>query len=614
MKKEVKYQKRVFGIIILILFSFFKSYADEIEQIYSNKNLSDRRKIDSIYDFYYIEKTPIEQIKVANKIISLATSNNDLLWLCNGFYLKGNAYYYMAETEKAYDNCLKSLEIAKKGNIKESLDNIYNSIANILSLNEEHDKAISYYKLASEIFLENNDSINAGYTTLNIVNEYNNIKNTDSVFFYLELASSIFSKHNDAYGMAYIFGHKALYFATIGKMDLAEKNLSIAINELKKVGQTYDILAFEFEMGKVLFDKGNLIKAKTKLLEVYKQSLLANFQEQARDATQLLSEINQKLGDYKNAHYYQSQYLAYKDSISNEESIRKMADLRAEYEISQKQIEVDYLEKKQAINKTALIIAFFILIILIILTYLLYRNNKIIKRQAKELEGLNATKDKMFSIISHDLRSPISSITGTFALIKELALRKDTGKLVVISDEITKSLHYINSLLDNLLNWATNQQGKIPYHPELFNIKKICIPLIRVFENSAKAKGVSLHLKVHETIQLFADRNSFETIFRNIIGNAVKFTNAGDNITLECKELPDKIQFSVTDTGVGIAEEKLPTIFELSNNKSTWGTANEKGVGLGLRLAYEFTVLNKGNISVKSKKGIGTTFYIEFPK
>jgi signal transduction histidine kinase len=385
-------------------------------------------------------------------------------------------------------------------------------------------------------------------------------------------------------------------------------------------GRIYNIVSFEIEMSKILLKTEKLNSAKEFALECYHEAYRAGLKEQIRDASALLSDINRKLGNFEEALHYQTSYINYKDSIKNEEIIRKMADLRTEYEISQKQMVIDLLEKKRSVTRAALITVLAILIVVFILAYLLHSNNKLVKnqrrkliRQKSDLQDINKAKDKMFSIISHDLRGPIHSIAGLSSMLKELVINEETGELLELTDHMNNSLENISFLLDNLLEWASNQQGYLVYNPGRFRLRDVFESLKEIFSNTARAKGVEIILEIDPKSEICTDKNFFSTIFRNLIGNAVKYTKAGDSITITCDNIPGRIRISVADTGVGIPKEKIPNLFELSDRNSTWGTANEKGIGLGLQLVHEFTLMSNGEIFVESEVGKGTTFQVVFP-
>lgn len=302
------------------------------------------------------------------------------------------------------------------------------------------------------------------------------------------------------------------------------------------------------------------------------------------------------------------------------ESVQRMSDLRTEFEVGQKQAEVDLLTAEKKIQQFMLFAAIgfsFILIILASIIYKYYQNKtkvaRILEAQKLELERLNSTKDKFFSIISHDLRGPVASFFGISRLIKFLVESKETNQLIDVADDIDRSVERLSNLLDNLLNWAMQQQGQVPNVPEKLEFKYLAMDLSATFKTMADSKKIHLKVEVGDNAQIWADRNMTMTIFRNLINNALKFTPEGGSVTLFASEKDGKVLVGVKDTGVGIPKEKLETLFTLGEKKSTYGTSGEKGLGLGLQLVNEFIGLNNGTLQVESEPGKGTTFWIALP-
>jgi len=254
--------------------------------------------------------------------------------------------------------------------------------------------------------------------------------------------------------------------------------------------------------------------------------------------------------------------------------------------------------------------------------------SKEIERQKEEIELKNIElvklneeivaqrdlKDRFFSIISHDLRGPVSSFQGISSIIRLYIKENRFDDLKHMSEEIDKSVYQLSTLLDNLLNWASQQQSQIPYNPEKIHVIKMVNNLFETFRSTAISKKISLNNKVDQNSEVWADYNTATTIFRNLINNALKFTPEGGSVDLGCSGNGNCNEIIVRDSGVGIPSEKLKDLFKLKDKMTTYGTKGEKGVGLGLQLVYEFTKLNKGELNVSSEEGKGTTFMVSLPK
>lgn len=189
----------------------------------------------------------------------------------------------------------------------------------------------------------------------------------------------------------------------------------------------------------------------------------------------------------------------------------------------------------------------------------------------------------------------------------------ETQELVRIAKIMDKSSLELSALLDNLLDWAMNQQGKFPYKPEQFSLTEICESNMSMMENLAFAKDINLDLSIDENISINADRNSVSTIIRNLLSNAIKFTPSGGKVKLSLESLGSDAIIEITDTGVGIPKDKMNNLFGFKGERSSWGTDGEKGVGLGLNLVHDFVLLNHGEIEVESEEDKGSMFTVTLP-
>ncbi|MCK5170882.1 MAG: cyclic nucleotide-binding domain-containing protein [Bacteroidales bacterium] len=234
-------------------------------------------------------------------------------------------------------------------------------------------------------------------------------------------------------------------------------------------------------------------------------------------------------------------------------------------------------------------------------------------KQKKELEELNATKDKFFTIIAHDLKNPFNTVIGLSELLVERYDTYDSYKIKEFIRQINKFSNDAYNLLEDLLKWAKSQTGRIEVKPEKVDVFELAIENINFFQRQAEKKGVKIDTNVEMGLLAFIDRNMICTVLRNLISNSVKYTNPGDIINIEANSINEHIEIFVTDTGIGIPEKNLEKIFKIDSNISTQGTADETGTGLGLIISREFVEKNGGTINVKSKEGNGTQFMFTVP-
>ncbi|HUX53599.1 MAG TPA: PAS domain S-box protein [Williamwhitmania sp.] len=241
------------------------------------------------------------------------------------------------------------------------------------------------------------------------------------------------------------------------------------------------------------------------------------------------------------------------------------------------------------------------------------KNEKIIQNQNQELIELNATKDKFFSIIAHDLKNPLSTLlAGTELLLKNFR-NIQADKTETILKNLNSNTQQTFKLLENLLDWARNQQNRMEFNPELIDIGEVANQIVALIKPTAASKNITLLQKIISPTVVIADAYMVNAILRNLISNAIKFTRPEGVINVRATELDGAAQVSVSDNGVGIKPEEVEKLFRIDTNASKLGTAGEKGTGLGLLLCKEFVDKHGGNIRVESKVDKGSTFTFTLP-
>lgn len=237
----------------------------------------------------------------------------------------------------------------------------------------------------------------------------------------------------------------------------------------------------------------------------------------------------------------------------------------------------------------------------------------VVLEQKEKLSASNAVKDKFFSIVAHDVKGPLNSLTSFSNLIVDHVDKLTHEDIKVMATELRGSVENLNKMLENLLEWSRSQTGTIPYYFEELQLSEVVKSSAELFVRIAENKEVELQIDVDPALTVFADNNSLSTVVRNLIANALKFTYRNGQVKVFAYQKNDCIRLAVKDTGVGIRHDVQDSLFRLDVKNSTLGTEKEKGTGLGLILCKEFITQNKGKIWVESQLGQGSTFWIELP-
>ncbi len=396
---------------------------------------------------------------------------------------------------------------------------------------------------------------------------------------------------------------------TFEKID--EKSMTGAV--LVEIGKAYQLLE-KGEVASSQFDVESLLQ---RGLEMARQvgklqsekialSALADFYEknnQPARATPLLREL-----------------LVLSDSLFAKDRTAIIAELNTQYETEKKEQENALLKTQNDLisqQKNNLLLAAGVLAVLLAGMAWLYfqmRQAKAkIDEQAKELSQLNATKDRLFAIISHDLRSEISAFTSLGKIFNFHLGKGNLERLQELSTQVNRSANNLSTLLDNLLQWSVSQLEGISLNPQPLNLRQQTEEVIGLFEQHAQAKGIALENETEPDLQAIADENSLQLILRNLVSNALKFTDEGGVVRISSTQQNGQVRLSVTDTGLGIPADKINTLFTLNRQGSSKGTDGERGTGLGLALTKEFVERNGGGVTIESEVGKGTVCNITLP-
>jgi signal transduction histidine kinase len=235
-------------------------------------------------------------------------------------------------------------------------------------------------------------------------------------------------------------------------------------------------------------------------------------------------------------------------------------------------------------------------------------------RQSIELLNLNLQKDKFFSIIAHDLKGPLGGFMGMTELLAEEMPNMETVEIQEYLGQLRDASVNLFRLLENLLQWARLKQGAIPFHPETIQFQTLANECVGILQESAKNKNIKIVLDISDHLTVFADNNMLQTIVRNLVSNALKFTPKNGTVYLSAKSLNDKgVEISVRDTGIGMSSEMIGSLFNPGARNGRPGTDGEASTGLGLLLCKEFVEKMGGKIQVESEEEQGSVFSFNIP-
>ena len=373
----------------------------------------------------------------------------------------------------------------------------------------------------------------------------------------------------------------------------------------------------------------------TMYYEQYKDNLAIPFFEKAYEfskkvkrydlkqvATKNMAVVEENRKNFEKALTYRKEAEKWNDSITDQNKIWAVAEVEKKFAIKQKQEEIEVLEVKNEIRETQrnglFIIAVLLLSIFGIGVYFYLqkiKTNKIILSQKENLDELNATKDKLFAIVSHDLRSSVNALkTSNTKLLKHLET-KNYEQLDVLLHKNNAIANSSYNLLDNLLNWSQQQTNQLFFQQESLHLFSIIQQIEYNYKPIVAEKNIELNINIDKSIFVIMDLDSFKIILRNMLDNAIKFTNEKGTISIYSeKPNSDFISLIIEDTGIGMSNEVVEELLQESAKLSKKNNKEIIGTGLGMQLCKSMLLKNGGKLNIESKIGLGTKFILFLPK
>ncbi len=550
------------------------------------------------------------------------------------FYLNyGHTEALSSHFHKAIEYYQSGMKAAEKENNKEDLAYGYTNLAILNFLINEPEKAMRYNEKALKIVRENNYTYLLGDVYQHYVIMYIGLGDLNTAMKYAEMAAEAYKLTGNKIGLGGIYDNTGLILGFLGKdnesINYFKKSLEIReeISDLKGVASSY------INIASALIDLNRVDEGLKYLNDA--NALIGKYNDQ-RQLSQSLNKLSvgyEKKGNYIKALEYYKKFKASYDSVFSGESIGRILRVEAQHLNEQKQKEIESLRAMK--EKDDQIRLFLILAIIFVgvaafaaVNAFLFKrkahqnlgelNRQLLKKTEElellneELKSLNQDKDKFFSVIAHDLRSPFFALLGNSELLAhdiDIMTREQISEFSHNTLAMTRNIY---SLLENLLAWSTYSTGRIKFNPAVFDAAAQIMQIIEVSRVTASQKSIRIQFNPDGEYRVNSDKEIINLVVRNLVSNSVKFTPAGGKIDLHIFRSSDNTVITVSDTGSGIPEESLLNMFTNKIN-STRGTENEKGTGLGLMLCKDMADLIGGKISAENLPGGGARFTFVVP-
>jgi len=534
---------------------------------------------------------------------------NDIRYLVSVYNSKGAILWGLASYEEALEFFFDALSLNKKENVYPDLNIILlNNIGLVYHDWEDYENAIRYFKQAEALIPQSNHPVGPAYTWLNMGTLFLRREKPDSALVFLQKARDGYASADDINGVCLSKIRIGEGYQQKGEFALAHETFTDAINDSRKTQNKHREANALYYLAQNNLAQNNLEEALATSLASLEISENGQYKDITHNLYQQLSTIYEKQGKIELALKMLQNAMNVKDEIYKEKIAVQYNIMDLAFENQLKEHENSRLKSENLLKQRSLYFmygtALLILAGLIAVSVFYFK----LKKRKKELQEANQAKDKIFSIVAHDLRSPVGTLNSMIAILTEedhgLNYRELLNKFKPI---IAGSF----DMLENLLVWAKSNLGKLETDPTILSLNKIIDETISLFSHFSEEKSIGIKYESSSEIKVMADKILLETVIRNLLKNAIKFTPENGEIRIESTIENGFAVISVTDNGVGIPQKVQTSV--LKGFYQSAGTHNEKGTGLGLMLSKELAEKNWGKLWFKSTEGKGSTFSFSVP-
>ncbi|OIP02253.1 MAG: hypothetical protein AUJ98_01740 [Bacteroidetes bacterium CG2_30_33_31] len=531
----------------------------------------------------------------------------------------GNVYFYGNLLDKAKNYYVIAQEVFSKHTTGLTLHSgnsvCYQNFGMIAKTKKSSQLALKYYRLSLNERIKDNQIANYSMLYLMIAELYFNTNNLDSAEYYYLKCVQNDKKVGESTNLVFSLMAYGNFLTETGR-NKEGIDINIKAYKIAKKNDVSELIAMASNVIGLSYLKTKNLDSALYYFIISSENALKskNLAMAERSIINTISAMEKAGKKSQTPYFYNELVKILNQKIDNNES-----RFQLESEIKERKIEQsDFANKryKQRILNISLIVIIVLTSFILVIAYVgrarSRKNLARLKILNQDLRIAQHHLNRTYSIIAHDLKGPLGSVINMLDLVLKSDMNKtDSDKYLNMCN---KSLNDTYSLMLNLLTWSRLKGGNIQFEPLNFDISKSINDSINLFAESTKNKSINLKFKYDGSIMVFADENMTKTIVRNLINNAIKFTNKGGEISIALYKNGNDIELIISDNGIGMTENQLEEILDNEKFVSSYGTNNESGTGLGLKLVYEFVRLNNGEISVDSRKNVGTTFYIKLPQ
>ncbi len=585
---------------------------------------------------YYMQSQYARSISLLNKSLAIKEAIQDTLEIVKTLNNLGVLYQVIGDYESAINLISRSMNIRRAQNDSVAIARGLSNLSNIYITTGKPDLAIEVLKEAELILsrLDTDDVLDAVYN--NLGNAYQAKKDFQHAKKYFRISLSMKDSIADPRSAATTLNNLGLANEELGDHGRAKRYYFDALRLREKINDRQGIITTRINLGRLNRKDKEYGVAHELFHSALPKAIEDSLKEQMYMAYKQLSMLFAEQQMYDSAYYYLEDAHKMRGIIFSDELKKNLANMEyqqltalmhQENELLRLDNEMKSLTiKRKQFNMVVFVVVSSLVFAVLVLTWLRFREKRELSKRLQEtLDQLkvshekiaeeNRTREKLLSIIAHDLRSPFNNIMGLSEIMAEMARNGQYEDLATCADAVNSSSRNTFTLLENLLEWSYSQTGNITFRPESLKVDEIIEAELLVQKEAATKKSITLELSCDPTLVFGLDRQMFRSIIRNLVSNAIKFSYTGGVVhILAYLDEEGMMLLEVQDEGIGISPDRQRMMMESSGDFQQPGTMNERGTGIGFMLCLDFTDHHGGNLSIESAEGKGTTVRIRFPR
>ncbi len=539
--------------------------------------------------------------------LDLGLEASDSSYVSRGYNGLGNIYRIKGELEQALGFLLRAIEYGEGVPVRNWNADIIANVSGVYYDLRDYESALEKANEARALYMELGDSANISYSANILAIVHRALGNLDEALRYNREALRILIESKDTVQIVYNYNTNVEILMEQGRLDEAAEYANRTVEMSQKFGERDPYISALTTLASIYYRQDKIDQAEEALERALKEAREYSFKTQIPNIYLMKALIAASNGQNTEAFDLMEQRTQINDSIRSSEVSDRMAELNMKYETEKKEAEIERLNAKQEqsrrVNYIILSGTAFILIALIVIWYSYRQRMKI----SAELQRANDAKDRLLSVVAHDIKNPLSAMKGISGLLNEeyQSLAEDQKREMIAA--IDSSSDKLYELLQNLLDWSISETGGLSFNPEKQSLKQIAEEAISLFQPAIAAKELTVHNNISKNVFVRADYKMIFSVFRNLLANAIIFTPNQKDVFLEAVFGEGEVKICVRDTGKGIEAEQQEDLFTKRESSSKSGT------GLGLILCKEFVERHDGKIWVESTEGEGASFYFTIP-